>query len=251
MFPCFSEEVKTLVEEGNFDVLKDLHKSYQSIDMTREVLTSRLAEKEKENYLWYMCVEDKYNKNVNPETLRTLFPSSMFSEDGTPSGNLVRMYMLLNILKTNQSHPLVVEAIEVKIEETPRMWEIVESSRVLCEYIQRYITESKGYASTDVYRSLKEIGVFLCFSDDPLKGKEQLAIFDDIGYSDDFVKEVFYFALDLSWDMVYNISSNYLEDAGGKKRAYFNILLEFMRTHRINSHLEELYEPFEAFEMCH
>ncbi len=82
--------------------------------------------------------------------------------------------------------------------------------------------------------------------------KSILALANNLdGYSDDLVKEVFYFALDLSWDIVDKMASKCIEDSDGQKHAYFNILLEFMRTHRINSHLKELYQPFEAFEMCH
>lgn len=243
MFPCFPEEVKELVEAEDWDTLEDLYAKYtKSPSPSQEQLLSRFTKEEKENYLWYLDVEKIINKENDPSSV-------------LPAPHLARKYLLLGLLKIKaKEYPeiqILIKIIKSKVSKTPKIWQIIESSRYLREEIGKYLKLSKSYSDVEVYRRFKAIDIFMQFSFDGEKCSEQMDIFEDIGYSIEMIEQVFYLIRDECSDLVqyfvleceWPYTDETKPDMDALKHRF-----RFMRQHLVTNELHNLYDPFEEFD---
>lgn len=240
MFPCFPEEVKELVEKKDWDALEELYTSYNE-HPTQEELLARFTEEEKENYLWYMKIE----KIINDENdLSSVLPPP----------HLARKHLLLGLLnvkaKDDPRIESLIQNIEDKVAQTPRMWTLIEEARYLRDQISNHLKFSECYADVDVYRRFKAMGIFVEFSYDWVKCGEQMDIFDDIGYSEDMIKKAFYLVRDECSDLVqYFITEGEWDHDGPKPEMdALKLRFRFMRQYLLTDELKEMYAPFAEFD---
>lgn len=241
MFPCFPEEVKELVERKDWDKLEGLYAMY-SEKPSQEQLLARFTKNEKENYLWYLNVEKIINEENDLSSI-------------LPPPHLARKHLLLGLLKIKaKDHPeiqILIEAIESRVSKTPKIWQIIESPRYLREQISKYLKLSESYADIEAYKRFRAIDVFMEFSFDGEKCKEQMDIFEDIGYSEDTIEKVFYLVRDECNDLVqffvmecdwpYNDESKPDMDA-------LKLRFRFMRQHLLTDELHKSYAHFAGFD---